>query len=607
MKLKTRNRLSLAVAGLLPFMPILRSTLPAMESAGSPTGAWVLRWTVGVAICGYDAISRASSVAISPPSATIGVPYSGTVTYSGGHAGAVVSMSVAGSCLGSHTLAPGLTMTYSGVNTANVIGTPSGTLGTVPFTVTVYDGYSCTGGLTDTRSTSLIIQNSGGGPVAPSMTVAPQSTLAQVGSDVLLSGGASGNPTPKYYWKQGISLISGATNNTLLISGAQLADAGVYTLYASNSQGQANSACDLTMALTPGSNILALLYTNYFVAGTPVTMSSLITNVPSGVNTYSWQYNNSSIGVTTSNLSLTAAQTVPSKSGTYSVTFNSVVGSTTVVDNQQYNSYWIFGYPPSIASQPAAQNANPGDNVTFSFTLGGGNYPAVFLYQNQTNLVAQTNLPAYNPATGASTTNLSLTIANVTQASQGSYTFVVTNFWGSITSSAASLTMASPLSVTAPQSQTNYAGKNVSLSVTASGAAPFAYQWQKGGVGLANGGAISGATTNALSIAPAMVTDSGSYQVIVTNTVGSVTSSVAVVSIVPVPQFAASLAGNNVTLSAAGGVAGSNYVVQVSTNLANPAGWAPLQTNVVPPNGSITFTDTNSATSVERFYRVQFP
>ena len=84
------------------------------------------------------------------------------------------------------------------------------------------------------------------------------------------------------------------------------------------------------------------------------------------------------------------------------------------------------------------------------------------------------------------------------------------------------------------------------------------------------------------------------------------TSSVAVLSIVPVPQFALSVS-NNATLSASGGVAGSNYVVQVSTNLNNNAGWVPIKTNTVPPGGSITFTDTNSLNSGQRFYRVQFP
>lgn len=35
------------------------------------------------------------------------------------------------------------------------------------------------------------------------MMLPPQSLIAQVGSDVILSAGASGIPAPKYYWYLG--------------------------------------------------------------------------------------------------------------------------------------------------------------------------------------------------------------------------------------------------------------------------------------------------------------------------------------------------------------------------------------------------------------------
>jgi len=580
--------------------------VPAVQFASSPTAAIVFRWAVGaVALLGVDAVSKASSIAISPPSATIGVAYAGTISYSGGHASAVESMSINGTCLGSYTLAPGLTVTYNGGNTASVIGTPSGSIGTVSFTATVSDGSGCSGGLSDTRSTSLIIQNSGGGPVVPSIVVSPQSTVAQIGSDVVLSGGASGNPTPAYFWQQGLTPIPGATNNTLLIASAQWTNAGIYSLVASNSQGKANAACFLTMAVTPGSNSLSQQFTNYAMAGQAVTMYSLITNVSTGSNTYSWYYNNNPIGITSSNFSLTAAQAVPSKSGVYAVTFNSVVGSTTVVNNQQYISYWAFGYPPTLVQQPTNQTLSPGSNATFAFTLAGGNYASIFLYQSQT-IVAETNLPSYNPSTGTTTTNISFTISNATPVNSGTYTVVVTNFWGRTSSSNISLTVGSPLSVSTPQGQTNYAGKNVSLSVTPSGAFPFAYQWQKGGVNLANGGDISGVFTNILNVAPAAVSDSGNYQVVVTNVTGSVTSGVAAVSIVPVPRFALTLGANGVVVNSAEGLPGSEYVVQVSTNLTG-ADWTPILANTVPSDGLITFTNVGPVGSGDLFYRIEFP
>ena len=94
--------------------------------------------------------------------------------------------------------------------------------------------------------------------------------------------------------------------------------------------------------------------------------------------------------------------------------------------------------------------------MQFSVTMTGGNYPTVFLYQNQTNLVWQTNLPSYNPNTATAATSFSMTLSNVTTASAGSYAFVVTNFWGATTSSPASLVISQPLSVPTPPSQTDY-------------------------------------------------------------------------------------------------------------------------------------------------------
>jgi hypothetical protein len=600
--------LSLTLAALLQFLPVLRTILPAITS---PSGSFVMRWVAGgVAMFGYHAVSRASSIAISPPTATIGTPYTGVITYSGGHAGSVSSMSMSNHCLSaSWTLAPGLTVTYGGGHTANVTGTPSGTAGTVAFSITSFDASNCGSGYADTRITSLNIQSSGGGPAPPTITVTPQSAIAQVGSDVILSGGGIGNPAPQYYWKQGISYIPGATTNTLLISLSKLTNAGVYTLVASNSQGIANAACYLSMVQTPGSNQLALHYTNYLVAGTPVTMTSYITNVPSGVSTYAWEYNFVNIGVTTSNLTLTGAQTIPSKSGIYTVNFNSSVSGTTVVNNQAYDSSWVFGHLPVIATSPSGATIGTSSNVTFNTTISGSTYATLLWYQNQTNLVAvQTNLSStYNPASASSTTNASLTLTNVPQSGAGSYTVVVTNFWGSTTSSPAILNVTPPVSVTAPQSQTNYAGKTVNFSVTATGAAPLSYQWLKGGVKLANSGAISGVNANVLGIAPAAVVNSGNYSVIVTNSLGGVTSSVAVLSIVPLPSFALSLGTGNVSLSASGGVTGDPYIVQVSTNLSDSSSWVPVYTNTVPANGTINYTDNSPPSSGLRFYRVQFP
>jgi len=78
-----------------------------------------------------------------------------------------------------------------------------------------------------------------------------------------------------------------------------------------------------------------------------------------------------------------------------------------------------------------------------------------------------------------------------------------------------------------PTNQAVVVTSNVIFTVTATGTAPLSYQWRVNGMNLANGGSISGATTNVLKIHGAQTNNSGDYTVVVTNFGGSVTSSVA--------------------------------------------------------------------------------
>src|SRR5205085_446383 len=133
----------------------------------------------------------------------------------------------------------GLTIVYSGGNTATVTGTPTNT-GTFAFTLKIFDGSARFGGNSDTRTTSLVVGAGGGGGVAPVITSPPQGVTAQIGADALLSAGASGNPAPTYYWYRGLPGI--ATNlvgigASLDFPSAQLTNSGLYTVTASNASG----------------------------------------------------------------------------------------------------------------------------------------------------------------------------------------------------------------------------------------------------------------------------------------------------------------------------------------------------------------------------------
>lgn len=83
-----------------------------------------------------------------------------------------------------------------------------------------------------------------------------------------------------------------------------------------------------------------------------------------------------------------------------------------------------------------------------------------------------------------------------------------------------------------PISQTTECTGGSTFTVTATGTAPLAYQWRKGGVNLTDGGNISGATTPTLTLNPTLTPDAGSYDVVVANAFGTATSSAATLTVV---------------------------------------------------------------------------
>ena len=85
---------------------------------------------------------------------------------------------------------------------------------------------------------------------------------------------------------------------------------------------------------------------------------------------------------------------------------------------------------------------------------------------------------------------------------------------------------------TQPQSQTNVVGSSVQFQVLASGSPPLHYQWQLNGTNLTDDVRISGTLSTNLVISNAILSDTGNYRVIVTNNYGSITSSIAHLSVV---------------------------------------------------------------------------
>lgn len=168
---------------------------------------------------------------------------------------------------------------------------------------------------------------------------------------------------------------------------------------------------------------------------------------------------------------------------------------------------------PGITNQPQSQSVVAGQNVTFSVTAGG-TAPLGYQWYFNTNTAL------------AGATNSLLTLNNVQTNNSGGYSVIVTNIAGSVSSAVALLTvsnlLAAPTISTQPQSQSVAAGQSVSFNVVANGTLPLSYQWFYN-----TNTARPNATNASLTLNNVTTNDAGGYAVLVTNTLGSVTSMVA--------------------------------------------------------------------------------
>lgn len=122
-----------------------------------------------------------------------------------------------------------------------------------------------------------------------------------------------------------------------------------------------------------------------------------------------------------------------------------------------------------------------------------------------------------------------------------------------------------PTITTQPASATLTLGTSTQLVASATGSLPMYYRWQKGTnnvyVNASDSGDVTGSTTAVLNFGGATFSDAADYRLVVTNSIGSATSVVATVTVLPPPT-------NNPTVAtlnpAAGATVGSLTQIQVT-------------------------------------------
>jgi hypothetical protein len=114
-----------------------------------------------------------------------------------------------------------------------------------------------------------------------------------------------------------------------------------------------------------------------------------------------------------------------------------------------------------------------------------------------------------------------LILKNVSVTNDGDYDVIVSNAYGSVTSSVVTLTVHAPPSTVTiqPPYQFIASGSNMSFTAVANGTPPLNYQWQF------NGSNIDWATNSSLTLTNVQAANEGGYDIVVSNSFGSITSS----------------------------------------------------------------------------------
>ena len=176
---------------------------------------------------------------------------------------------------------------------------------------------------------------------------------------------------------------------------------------------------------------------------------------------------------------------------------------------------------------------------------GGSGYGTVFMVTTNGTL---TILVYFNGTNGANP------YARLALGNDGNF-YGTTDSGGSGYYGTAFRLLLPPVITIKPQNQTINAGATVTFFVSATSLTPMSYhQWQKNGTNLVDGGNVSGANTNALTITSISDSDAASYSVVVSNPSFSVTN-YATLTVIDTPILTAQpknllvLPGTNVAFS----------------------------------------------------------
>ena len=315
---------------LLQRTPAVRVVATAADTVLSSPATSVLKAAVSTlgalgamhSMAGATALSPSQP---SPASVTAGVPTTLVFTVTGSPA-APQSFTFAGS------VPPGMTFRALGSSGAGTVSGPINTstvqLSGTPTTAGTYVisiiGWRGANGTSDQHRASYTVTVSGSTNAAPTITTQPISRTVAAGSPASFTTVVTGSPTPTLQWFKNSVAVPGATTELLTFASAALADAGTYTLVATNSQGSATSnAATLTVTGTA-----PVVITQPASVAQPAGTAASLTVVASGSPAYQWRKNGVNV-VGATNATLPFAALTAADTASYDVVLTNATGTVT--------------------------------------------------------------------------------------------------------------------------------------------------------------------------------------------------------------------------------------------------------------------------------------
>lgn len=343
----------------------------------------------------------------------------------------------------------------------------------------------------------------GSGPV---ILTQPQDQVVAAGQSATFNVTAVGTMPLGYQWSFNGTNVAGATASAYTRLNVKASDVGDYRVAVTNTLGAATSSV-ASLNLLAAPTIAVQPQSAEVIAGQAAGFSVGVMGTPP--LRYQWRHDGQALpGATNSALVFSSVQALDA--GTYFVAVSNVAGSVT-----SSNAALVVYLPPAISAQPASVTTGLGLSATFS-VAASGTPPLSYQWRFNGN-----NLPG---ATGAS-----CSVSNLQAGDAGGYSVVVSNPYGTNSSSDAVLTVLDPFIVRSPSAQVARVGGAAQFDVQAVGTQPLAYQWLRHGANLA------GEIAETLLVTNLQPSDMAYYQVTVSNRSGAQASAMAALILTDAP------------------------------------------------------------------------